>query len=254
MENKFVAERYIQQFDEFDVSLEDKIIEYVNLNDNGLTKNLLLIHQNLWNNYKILTGTSAGFHGIDEHIVFLAVKYFVEKLNYPQKFESIKLEPSSDLRSFEIGNDNKKLIIYRSLRLSHFPAEAKRQLFKEDIKLRAPDIAILKKEGNIYTMVAAIEIKNYLDKNATNSAIGMLTQIRNASNGNHTNTKYALFSFDGIYVGDEIAKNLEEFLNDKNSCIIVTEGKTTERIRKYNMFKVIDLSQFFDIIKKDIEL
>ena len=200
MEKKFVAEKYVQQFDEFDVSLKDKIIEYVNLNDNRLTEYLSRIHQDLWNNYKILTGTSAGFHGIDEHIVFLAVKYFIEKQNDPQKFKIKKVESSNYLCSFEIGNDNKKLLIYRSSRLSHFPAEARKQLFIKDIKLRAPDIAILKKVGDSYTMVAAIEIKNYLDKSATNSAIGMLTQIRNASNGNNTNTKYALFSFDGIYV------------------------------------------------------
>jgi len=253
METKFVAERYIQQFDEFDVSLKDKIIEYFNRDDQRLTEHLSSIHYDLWNNYRILTGTSAGFHGIDEHIVFLAVKYFVENLNYPRKFESIKLKLSNYLRSFEIGDDNKKLIIYRSLRLSHFPAEARKQLFNEGIKLRAPDIAILKKDGDTYTMIAAIEIKNYLDKSATNSAIGMLTQIRNASRGNNTNTKYALFSFDGIYVSDKIANNLKESL-DENICIVVTKGKTKGSNEKYIKFGAIDLSQFFNIIKEDLKL
>jgi hypothetical protein len=254
MEKEFVAEKYIQQFDEFDVSLKDKIIKYVNLNDERLTEHLSRIHYDLWNNYRILTGTSAGFHGIDEHIVFLAIKCFIEKQNDLQKFKIKKVESRTYLCSVEIGNNNKKLLIYRSSRLSHFPAEAREQLFIKDIKLRAPDIAILKKDGDTYTMIAAIEIKNYLDKSATNSAIGMLTQIRNASQGNNTNTKYALFSFDGIYVGDKIAKNLEEFLNDENSCIIVTKGNTRKSNEKYNMFKVVDLSQFFDMIKKDIEL
>ena len=244
-----LPENYIQKFNEFSESINDKIIECINLNDNRLTEHLLHIHQKLWNNYKNLTGTSAGFSGIDEHIVFLAFKYFIENLNDPQKFECKKLRSSRDLCSFEMENNNKNLIMYRSSKLSHFPDEARNLLFKDGIKLRAPDIAILKKEDDIYTMIAAIEIKNYLDKSATNSAIGMLSQIRDASNGNHT--KYALFSFDGIYVGDETAKNLKDFQNYKNNYLIVTEGRSKKR---KNMFDVTDLSQFFDSIKKDLEL
>ncbi|RQW78995.1 MAG: hypothetical protein EHM14_10200 [Methanothrix sp.] len=247
-----MAEKYIQKFNEFNQSINDKIIEFINLNDNGLTENLLHIHQDLWNNYKNLTGTSAGFHGIDEHIVFLAFKYFIENLNYPQKFESKVL--TRDLRSFEMEKNNKKLTIYRSSRLSHFPDDARIQIFKDGIKLRAPDIAILKKDGDIYTMIAAIEIKNFLDKSATNSAIGMLSQIRDASEGNHT--KYALFSFDGIYVGNDTLESLKKFRYDenRNNYLIITEGRSEGSKDKKNMLDVVDLSQFFDGIKKDIEL
>ena len=80
----------------------------------------------------------------------------------------------------------------------------------------------------------------------------MLSQIRKASKDSLT--KYAIFSFDGIFVGDETAKNLRDFQkgeNNENNYLIVTKRGFEKR---QDMFNVVDLSKFFDSIKEKIEL
>ena len=65
--------------------------EFINLVDNELTENITKIHDSLWNNYKDLNGTSAGFHGFSEYIVFSTFKNFIESLNAPKKFKPEKI-------------------------------------------------------------------------------------------------------------------------------------------------------------------
>ena len=243
-----MTKRYIQQFNQFIKSIDNEINETIELKDNKLTEHLSVIHDNLWYHYKDLTGTSAGFYGIDEYIVFSAFKYFIEDLNDRKKFVCEKINPC--LYSFKLEYNNKKLTIYRSSSLNHLPLGARNQLFRDGLKLRAPDIAILKEEDGFYTTIAAIEIKNYLDKVATNSAIGMLSQIQKVKKPlNEDHTKYAIFSFGGIFVKGETAANVGAFLTNKNNFLIINNKKNTK-----NIFETIDLSQFFACIQKEMKL
>ncbi len=134
-----MIEKIIYQFDQFLKTIEDEI----NLKDNELTKQISDIHNGLWNNYKGKNGTSAGFYGIDEYIVFSTFKKFIENLNEPQKFKIQSIDGTKDLRFFKLESNNKCLSIYRASSLKHFPPEAKSQLFKNNSKFRAPDIVIL---------------------------------------------------------------------------------------------------------------
>ena len=147
-------------------------------------------------------------------------------------------------------SNDKKLTIFHSSSLCHFPDYAKRQLFTDGSKLPAPDIAILKEEKGNYRLIAAIEIKNYLDNSSTNSAIKMLSQIHEINIDN--DTKYAIFSSNGIFIGHETSEILKNILFDKNTFLIINREKMHDH--KKNEFNVIDLSQFLNLIKKEIKL
>lgn len=229
-----MTEKIIQQFIQFIKTVDDEIIEFINLKNNELTKNISGIQWDLWKNYKKINGTSAGFHGISEYIVFSTFKNFIEDLNKPQKFEP---KVNRDLCSFKLEKNNKVLMIYRASSLKHIG-------FKSN---RAPDITIVRKEGDVLKPVAVIEIKNYLDKGSTNSAIEILSQVQERIEDEHT--KYALFSFGKISVDDEkIKENLKKFTENKNNFLITNEEQ------KNMEFKVIDLSEFFNIIKDEVIL
>jgi hypothetical protein len=237
----------IHQFNQFIEAIDDRILDYINLNDNELTRHIFGMQVELGNNYREINGTSAGFHGISEYIVFSACKNFIENLNKPKKFNPIKI--NRDLRFFELEKNDKTLSIYRSASMRHFADEAKGQLFRDNTKFRAPDIAILKKEGNIYKLVAVVEIKGYLDKGSADSAIEMLSQIREMSKDQYT--KYALFSFSRISVGnEETIEHLKTFKNCESNFLVTVEKKNEDAAD----FAVIDLSQFFDSIKEIITL
>lgn len=241
----------IQQFDQFIKTVDEEITKSINLKDNKLTKHISSIQWELWKNYKGINGTSAGFHGISEYIVFSTFKNFVEDLNKPQKFKSKII--NRDLCFFELEKNNKFLRVYRASSLKHFPIDSKLN--------RAPDIAILKKESNAFKPVVIIEIKNYLDKGNINSAIKILSQIQEEFKGDYT--KYALFSFGRISVGNEkTIDSLKEFQENKNRFLITNEEGNEEvkldslmpRDNKKVKFKVIDLSEFFSIIKDEVTL
>lgn len=240
-----MTEKIIQQSNKFTETVDDEIREeLIKPEDNELTNNISSIHSSLWKNYKVFNGISAGFHGISEYIVFSTFKSFIENLNKPQKFNCQKI--NEDLRYFEMERNNKFLGIYRASSLGHFPDDAKTQLFMAKSKLRAPDIAILKKEANNFNLIAIIEIKNYLDRWCTDSGLGMLSQIREAVKNNYT--KYALFSFGSIAVRN--AKTIEElnkFQNKENNFLITLKRRNEE-------FDVIDLSEFLNIIKDELIL
>lgn len=230
------SEKYIQQFDQFIKTIDKEIIKSINSKNNKLTKQISGIHRRLWENYKEINGTSAGLYGISEYIVFSTFKIFIEKLNKPQKFISRKI--NKDLRYFELKKNNKGLIIYRAASLKHFPIHLKLN--------RAPDIAILKKEGGKFKFVTVIEIKNYLDKGNINSAIDILSQIREAVKDSYT--KYVIFSFGRISVKNgETQKRLMGFQENENNFLITNEAGNEK-------FKVIDLSKFLNIIKNKIVL
>lgn len=246
-----MTEKLIQQFNQFVKIIDKKVIEFINLKDNELTKHISSIQWRLWKNYKEINGISAGFHGISEYIVFSTFKRFIEDLNEPQRF---RVQPiNRDLRFFELTKNNKVLRIYRAASLKHFPISLKPN--------RAPDIGILKKEGNNFKLVAVIEIKNYLDKGSTNSAIDILSQIQQAIKDDYT--KYAIFSFGRISVKDEETRErLKKFQENKNSFLITNERGNEEigldfsilKENKKRQFKVIDLSEFFNVIKDEIVL
>lgn len=128
-------------------------------------------------------------------------------------------------------------MIYLSSSLNHLPVEARNLLFNDGSKLRAPDIVILKEDSGVYTIVAVIEIKNYLDKIATNSAIGLLSQIRAGKRPSKEDySKYAIFSFNGIFVKEETATRVKDFSNFKDNYLIITERGSKKT------FDVVDLS------------
>jgi hypothetical protein len=237
-----MANEVILQFNEFVKAMDTKIKESIGSKD--LTEHISQIYWDLLNNYKEINGTSAGIHGFSEYIVFSAFKNYIEIQNTPQEFKY--------LRQFELEKNDKKLIIYRSSSLSHLPNDARTQLFSGDSKLRAPDIAILKKENGNYKLIAVIENKNYLDKGSTDSAIEILSQIRSRTKDNHT--KYAIFSPNGIFVGGgtETRKKLKDFVDIENNFLIINES--VMKGRKKSEFNGIDLSQFFDLIREEIEL
>lgn len=240
-----IAEKIIQQFNKFIETVDNEIREQlIKPKDNKLTNNISNIHSSLWKNYKVFNGTSAGFHGISEYIVFSTFKNFIENLNKSQKFNFQKI--NEDLRYFKIERNNKFLGIYRASSLRHFPDDAKTQLFMTKSKLRAPDIAILKKEGNDFNLIAVIEIKNYLDRWSTDYGLDMLSQIREAVKNNYT--KYALFSFGSIAVRNaKTIEQLNEFQNKENNFLITLKRGNEE-------FDVIDLSEFLNIIKDELIL
>lgn len=233
-----MTKKNIEQFNQFIESIDDKITEYITLNDNKLTGHISDIQWKLWENYKQIGGTSAGFHGISEYIVFAAFKKFIEILNKPQKFECKKI--NKDLRFFEVVKDNKRLRIYHSSSLKHFPVNTKLN--------RAPDIVILKKEQDNFELITVIEIKNGLDKGSINSAINILSQIR--THFKDDPTKYAIFSFGRISTNDtKTIEKLNRFQEIKNNFLI-----TNEKSNKECGFKVMDLSNFFEIIKDELML
>jgi hypothetical protein len=129
------------QFNQFTKAIDDRILDYINLNDNELTRHIYGMQEELWNSYRETSGTSAGFHGISEYIVFSACKNYIENLNKPEKFKSLPINDA--LRSFELEKNDNILSIYHSSSLKHFPKEARKQLFRDNIKFRAP-VVILK--------------------------------------------------------------------------------------------------------------
>lgn len=246
-----MTEKIIQQFNQFIKTVDDKILKVINLKDYKLTKHISSIQWELWKNYKEINGTSAGFHGISEYIVFSTFKNFIEHLNKPQKFKSQII--NRDLRFFELEKNNKILRIYRASSLKHSSVPSKLN--------RAPDIAILKKESGAFKPVAIIEIKNYLDKRSINSAIEILSQIQEEFKDDHT--KYVLFSFGRISVRDEkTIDSLKKFQENENSFLITNEEGDEEvklvflmpKNNKEMEFKVVDLSDFFSIIKEEVIL
>lgn len=225
-----MTEEIIQQFNLFIRKVDDEIIKFINLKDNKLTEHISSIHEKLWKQYKEINGTSDGFWGIDEYIVFSTLKNFIENVNSPEKFKNFEI--NKDLRYFHLKKNNKILMIYRASKLEHIG-------FESD---RAPDIIIVRKEDCVPKPVAVIEIKNYLDKRSTNSAIKMLGEVQKGLKDNHT--KYVLFSFNKISVGDK--KVLKNFTEKQNNFLITNEGGTE--------FKVVDLLKFFSIIKDEVKL
>lgn len=250
-------EKIITQFEQFTESIDERILEFINSNDNKLTKHISSIHRGLWKNYKKINGTSAGFYGISEYIVFSAFKKFIEKENEPQKFSPKEI--NNNLCRFELENKNKSksLTIYRSSSLTHLHPKAKEKLFKKSFlnkvkdksdKFRAPDVAVLKQEGDNFKLVAVIETKNYLDKGSTDSGIEILKQIQKTVKND--NTKYALFSFNKISVRHgKTIEGLKRFQENKNNFLI-----TNDKDNKKEEFEVVDLLDFFKKIKDEIKL
>lgn len=259
MGKESMGESITEKFNQFIKAVDDKIIEFINSNK-SLTKHISSIQLELWKNYKEINGTSHGFHGISEYIVFSTFKKFIELQNSQERFEPINI--NRDLRFFELKNNNKVLKIYRASSLKHFPPKARKQLFKGGAKFRAPDIAILKQlkqEDDKFKLLAIIEIKNYLDKGSANSAIDMLLQIQEGCKDSHT--KYALFSFGKISVKDE-KRRLKTFLENNNNFLITNEEGNEEansdflipRNKKSIELKVIDLAEFLTLIKEELTL
>lgn len=230
-----MTEKIIASLIDFTKSIDKKTREFINLGDNELTENITKIHDSLWNNYKDLNGTSAGFHGFSEYIIFSTFKNFIESLNVPQKFKPEEI--NRDLRFFELKMRNKLLRIYRSASLKHYPIELESK--------RAPDIAILKKEKDNFNLIAVIEIKNYLDKDSLESGIKILSEIKEASNDR--NIKYALFSFSRVHVrNNQALEKLHKYL-EKENCYLIIQ-KLDEK------FKTIDLFEFFKVISCELTL
>lgn len=236
--------KIVRAFNEFIKTTDDEISTLVTSGSTRLTSDILDIHSPLWYNYKAIGGTSAGFYGIDEYILFSAFKCFAESLNAPQKFECRIL--NRDRRSFELKRDAKSLEIYHAASLKLLPVEAQKSLFINKKKYPAPDLAILKKEGEIFRLVAVIEMKNFLDKGGLEGGLKMLSEIREITIDD--NTKYALFSFGPVSVhNDEILNKLKNYQNQKNNYLITNEKKNSN-------IRAIDLSEFFEIIKIDLSI
>jgi len=248
-----VAEKIVRQFNQFIEIIDKETMRFINLKDSKLTKHISIIQWELWKNYKKINGTSAGFHGISEYIVFSTFKKFIENLNKPQKFKPKKI--NRDLCFFELEKTNKIIRVYRASSLKHFPTHSELN--------RAPDIAILKKERNNFRPIAIIEIKNYLDKGSLSSAIKILSEIQTQEEFKDEHTKYALFSFGKISVRDrKTLDSLKKFQEKKNNFLITNEEGIEEikldflmpKNNKKMEFKVVDLSEFLSIIKNDLTL
>jgi hypothetical protein len=64
-------------------------------------------------------------------------------------------------------------------------------------------------------------------------------------------TKYALFSFSPISVGNEdTIKKLKNFKNCESNFLITNEKRSEDKAD----FSVVDLSQFFECIKEKVKL
>jgi len=243
-----MAEGVIQQFDLFIERIDKQIIKFIKDKDNKLTKHISEIQWRLWKRYKEINGTSAGFHGISEYIVFSTFKKFIEELN-KQEFQAQPI--NRDLRYFELTRNNNILRIYRSASLRRYPVHLELN--------RAPDIAILKEEEDNFNFVAVIEIKNYLDKGSTNSALDILSQVQEAVNDDRT--KYAIISFGRVSVRhEETQEKLGEFQNKENNFLITNEGGNEElgldflRPRENKWEGVVDLSEFLNTMKDKVML
>ena len=240
-----ISDKIVHQFKRFIKDVDDEILSGITEPRNRpLTDCLSNISHRLWMSYKDINGTSAGFYGIDEYIVFSSFKSFIEYHNKPLKFQPRIL--NKDLRFFELNKRNRSLHIYRSAKLSHLPKDSKAQLLKEKAKYRTPDIVILKTEEGHFKLIAVIEVKNYLDKGNTESGIEILLQVNDTVKD--PDTKYALYSFSRIAVRD--AKTLEKlikFQKEKNNYLITKKDGIKG-------LEIIDLSDFFDVLKDDIKI
>jgi len=234
-----MTKKIFEQFNQFIKTIDERILEFINIKDQKLTEHISGIHKGLWKNYKEINGISTGFHGISEYIVFSTFKNFIQNLNNPQKF--IPKMINKDLRYFELEKNDKILKISRASKLEHIGLKSK----------RAPDISIVLKENKLLKPIAIIEVKNYFDKGSAKSAIEILNQVREEINYN--NSKYAIFSFSKISVRDkEVRDKLKRFSENNNNSVITNE---TEFNNEKNIeFNIIDLSDFFTIIENEVKL
>lgn len=243
-----MTKKFIQDFKQFINTIDNLILDFIRLNDNSLTKNISSLQWQLWKYYKVINGNSAGFHGISEYIVFSAFKNFIEENNKPHKFEARK--NTKDNCIFKLENKSNSIIISRGSR-KHIGFESK----------RSPDITILRKEKENIQTVTVIEIKNILDKQNVKSAINILSDIQNELNEQHI--KYSIFSFSSLSLRDKETLNiLKLFADTKNNFMITNEEGNEElglrflkpQYNKNKDFNIIDLSQFFKLIKDDIKI
>ena len=185
---------------------------------NNLTQELARIQWSLWKQYKNFNGTSAGFYGISEYIVFSSVRLFIEQLNHPKIFARNKL--STDLFSFYIVNKNRSIEIFRSASTKY--------LMTNSSFNRVPDIMIAERKDGKYSLIAIIEIKNVLDKPSVIAGLKMITQIQNEFK--YGDIKYALFSFLSLSLKEEnTLKQLTNFSNRKN-CFLITNTKGNKEL------------------------
>ena len=241
-EDEEIKGGYIQKFDEFIKSIDNEILKHLTSKDKKLTEHISSIRENLWRYYKKIIGTSAGFYGIDEYIVFSTFKKFIEALN-GQEFRHPNL--TNDLNFFELEKNKKVLSIYAASKLENTPLNPTSK--------RAPDIAILKKENGVVTPIAVIEIKNYPEGKQVISAIEMLSQIHANLKDDHT--KYVLFSFGKLPVSKGKTKNesmergIDSYLKNVNNLLITDEGEKSKWTSK-----VKDLGEFLKSIREEASL
>lgn len=240
-----MSEKIVHQFKIFIEAIDGEILVGITEPKNlALTDYLLNISHRLWMSYKDINGISAGFHGVDEYIVFSSFRSFIEYHNKPLKFQPRIL--NRDLRYFELNKPNRFLHIYRSANLTHLPKDSKAHLLREKAKYRAPDIVILKKTEGHFKVVAIVEVKNYLDKSSAEFGIEILTQSKESIRD--PDTKYVLFSFGRITVRDQkTIEKLLKFQKEKNNYLITKKNGVQG-------LKIIDLSEFFDVLKDNITI
>ena len=213
-----MSDKVIKAFNYFLKEIDSEVQAALRNERNNLTQELARIQWSLWKQYKNYNGTSAGFYGISEYIVFSSVRQFIEHLNQPKVFVRNKL--STDLFSFCIGNKNRSIEIFRSASTKY--------LITNSPFHRVPDIMIAEKIDGKYYLIAIIEIKNVLDKPSVLAGLKMITQIQNEFK--YEDIKYALFSFLILLLKEENAlKRLTNFSNRKN-CFLITNTKGNKEL------------------------
>lgn len=231
-----MSEGYVKQFNNFFDAIDKEILKSIQNNDSELTLKLCEIHQNLWNNYKEENGTSAGFHGISEYIVFSAFKSYIIHLNNGY-FKAIRI--NKDLKYFKLEKNNKEILIYRSASLTHV---------SNTYVNRAPDIAIFRKDSGDEEPkpIAIVEIKNYLDKGSAKSALNIIEKVGGPIK--NTGTKYAIFSYGGLYLKEGKVLNKFKGFDNGNNFLILNSDKSCKDC------KITDLSEFLRVIKNDVKI
>ena len=269
MENEAI----INQFNQFTKSIDYRIAKFIKSKDKQLTMNIAILHVEFWGKLKEINGTSAGFSGLSEYIVFSVFKKYIEDLN-GKKFESKPIDKNrkkTDLHCFGFKKNKKTLEIYRSSNLKHYPnpinskSEEAHQYPKQ---APAPDIGIVKKEGQKTELIAVIEIKNVLDGTGLKSALDMIDRVSTIGSSLENNqTKYAIFSFGPISADlNKLKDKWAKFKKDGEKNSLITYNVSYKDIREYLLGNnstlrnntpkhgSIDLSEFLNKIKDKLTL
>ncbi len=192
--------RYDQKSSEYNEGYHvfDKIDQYLNFNyDKLTTRDISNLYYGVFDAQKHLRGSSGGFTGFSEFLIFRLLVYTLEK--------DIKLNFKP-----EITKDSSHTLTFTCDNKSKFKLTQGIDPHNDKIKIR-PDILILKDE----IPYSAAEIKVWLTERMT-TALTAVERLRSIYEQNPKKCRCALFIFATVDNNKKLLEELETLQNDAN--------------------------------------